>query len=124
MNDKNPFAAGGWNKTHYPKGLMDATVRGIPRPNNDTLYVLSLLDLRKDPVVIQYPAFNSRYVSLETSAFDHYCEIPLATSKGDFKKPTTFLYYSARTEGYGGEPIEGVDTIMEMSATTSSRSCA
>jgi hypothetical protein len=53
VNDKNPFAAGGWNKTHYPKGLMDATVRGIPRPNNDTLYVLSLLDLRKDPVVIQ-----------------------------------------------------------------------
>ena len=44
MNDKNPFAAGGWNKTHYPEGLMDASVRAIPRPNNDTLYVLSLLD--------------------------------------------------------------------------------
>ena len=115
VNDKNPFAAGGWNKTHYPKGLMNASVRGIPRPNNDTLYVLSLLDLRKDPAVIQYPAFSSRFVSLETSAYDHYINIPLATSKGDFKKPTTFLYYSARTEGYSGEPVEGVDTIMEMS---------
>jgi hypothetical protein len=57
---------------------MDASVRAIPRPNNDTLYVLSLLDLRKDPVVIHYPAFNSRFASLETSAFDHYVNIPLA----------------------------------------------
>jgi hypothetical protein len=36
VNDKNPFAAGGWNKTHYPTGLMDALVRAIPRPNNDS----------------------------------------------------------------------------------------
>lgn len=48
VNPKNPFAAGGWNKTYYPRGLMDASVRAIPRPNNDTLYVLSTLDLRKD----------------------------------------------------------------------------
>jgi hypothetical protein len=115
VNAKNPFASGGWNKTHYPQGLMDASVRAIPRPNNDTLYVLSLMDLRKDAVVIQYPAFNSTFVSLETSALDHYCEIPLATSKGDFKKPTSILYYSARTEGYSGQPVKGVDKIMEMS---------
>ncbi len=115
VNEKNPFAAGGWNKTHYPKGLMDASVRAIPRPNNDTLYVLSLLDLRKDAVVIHYPAFDSKFASLETAAFDHYVNIPLATSRGDFKKPTTFLYYSARTDGYKGEAVEGVDKIMEMS---------
>ena len=115
FNKKNPFASSGWNKTHYPQGLMDASVRAIPRPNNDTLYVLSMLDLRADPVVIHYPAFNSRFVSLETSAMDHYVEIPLATSKGDFKKPTTLLYYSARTEGYKGEVVQGVDKIMEMS---------
>ncbi len=115
VNDKNPFAAGGWNKTHYPQGLMDASVRAIPRPNNDTLYVMSLLDLRKDPVVIQYPVFDSKFVSLETSAFDHYCEIPLATSKGDFKEPKSILYYSARTEGYSGEPVDAVDKIMKMS---------
>jgi len=115
VNAKNPFAAGGWNKTHYPQGLMDASVRAIPRPNNDTLYVLSLLDLREDAVVIEYPAFESKFVSLETSALDHYVEIPLATSKGDFQKPTSILYYSARTKGYTGEPVEGVDTVMEMS---------
>jgi hypothetical protein len=115
VNAKNPFAAGGWNKTHYPKGLMDASVRALPRPNNDTLYVLSMLDLRKDAVVIHYPAFSSRFASLETSALDHYVNIPLATSKGDFKKPTTMLFYSAHTEGYKGEPVKGVDKIMEMS---------
>jgi hypothetical protein len=115
FNKKNPFASGGWNKTHYPAGLMDASVRAIPRPNNDTLYVLSLMDLRKDPVIIHYPAFQSKFVSLETSAMDHYVEIPLAVSKGDFKKPTSILYYSARTEGYKGEPVKGVDKIMEMS---------
>ncbi len=115
VNDKNPFAAGGWNKTHYPEGLMDASVRTIPRPNNDTLYVLSLLDLRKDAVVIEYPVFQSKFVSLETSALDHYCDIPLATSKGDFNEPTSILYYSDRTEGYSGEPVEGVGKIMEMS---------
>jgi hypothetical protein len=115
FNKKNPFSSGGWNKTHYPQGLMDASVRAIPRPNNDTLYVLSLMDLRKDPVVIHYPPFSSRFVSRETSAMDHYVNIPLATSKGDFKKPTTFLYYSAHTEGYKGEPVQGVDKIMELS---------
>lgn len=115
LNTKNPFATDGWNKTHYPRGLMDASVRAIPRPNNDTLYVLSMLDLRADPVVIQYPAFDSKFVSLETSAMDHYVGIPLATSKGDFKEPTTMLFYSARTEGYSGQQVPGVDKIMEMS---------
>jgi hypothetical protein len=115
FNKKNPFASGGWNKTHYPAGLMDASVRAIPRPNNDTLYVLSLMDLRQDPVVIHYPAFESKFVSLETSAMDHYVNMPLAVSKGDFKKPTSVLYYSAHTEGYKGEPVKGVDKIMELS---------
>ena len=29
FSKKNPFASGGWNKTHYPEGLMDASVRAI-----------------------------------------------------------------------------------------------
>ena len=50
---------------------------------------------------------SSRPVSLATSALDHYVNIPLATSKGDFKKPTSILYYSARTKDYSGEPVDG-----------------
>ena len=115
LNEKSPFYTGGWNKTFSAKALIDATARDIPRPNNDTLYIISTLDLRAEPVIIHYPAFSSRFVSLETSALDHYVNIPLATSKGDFKQPTSILYYSARTEGYSGGPVEGVDRIMELS---------
>ena len=115
LNEKNPFYTGGWNKTYKAHGLMDASVRDIPRPNNDSLYIISMLDLRVEPIIVHYPAFSSRDVSLETSALDHYVDIPLATSKGDFKKPTTILYYSTRTDGYSGQSVWGVDRIIEMS---------
>jgi hypothetical protein len=115
LDKKSAFYTGGWNKTFTAKGLIDATARDVPRPNNDTLYLMSTLDLRAEPMIVHYPAFSSRFVSLETSALDHYVNIPLATSKGDFKQPTSILYYSARTEGYSGQPVKGVDTIMEMS---------
>lgn len=115
LNEKNPFSTHGWNKTYKPTGLTDATVTAIAGPNNDTLYVISALDLRKEPVVISYPAFPSKFVSLETSAYDHYCDIPLSTTKGDFRKPAVVLFYSARTEGYSGEPVPGATKNFEMS---------
>jgi hypothetical protein len=114
LNEKNPFSTHGWNKTYKPTAAMDHTVRVIAAPNNDTLYVISALDMRKEPVVVSYPAFDSKYVSLETSAFDHYCDSPLATSAGDFKKPTTVLFFTKRTEGYSGQKVAGVDVIHEM----------
>jgi hypothetical protein len=115
MMESNPLNTGGWNKTKFPTKLADHTVRAIARPNNDTFYVLSLLDLRDDAIVITYPPFDSKYVSLETTAYDHYVDIPIATSKGDFKRPTTILYYSEHTKGYQGEPVEGVEKTMKMS---------
>jgi hypothetical protein len=115
LNEKNPFSTHGWNKTYKPTALTDHTVTAIAGPNNDTLYVISALDLRKEPVVISYPAFESKFVSLETSAYDHYCDIPLSTTKGDFRKPARLLFYSARTEGYKGVPVTGVDKVVEMS---------
>jgi len=114
MQKDNPMMTG-WNGTFAAKGLLDHNVKAIARPNNDTLYVTSILDLRSEPVIIHYPAFDSKFVCLETSAYDHYCDIPLSTTKGDFKKPVKILYYSARTKGYSGEPVEGVDKILEMS---------
>ena len=115
LDEYNPMSTGGWNKTYVPTALADHTVRAIARPNNETLYVATLLDLRSDPVVVHYPAFDSKFVSLETSAYDHYCDIPLSTTKGDFKKPVTMLYYTERTKGYSGEPVKGVDKYMKMS---------
>jgi hypothetical protein len=107
LNPKNPFYTGGWNRTYVPKALTDHTVTAIAGPNNDTFYVITALDLRKEPVVISYPAFDSKFVSLETSSFDHYCGLPLSTTKGDFKKPTAILFYTKHTENYKGEPVAG-----------------
>ena len=115
MDEYNPMSTGGWNKTYVPTALADHTVRAIARPNNDTLYVPTLLDLRAEPVVVHYPAFDSKFVSLETSAYDHYVDIPLSTTKGDFKKPVRMLYYTDRTRGYDGAPVEGIDKYMKMS---------
>ncbi|WP_455222788.1 DUF1214 domain-containing protein [Kaarinaea lacus] len=115
LNENNPMSTGGWNKSYMPKALTDHTVQAIARPNNDTLYVITMLDLRNDPVVVYYPAFDSKFVSLETSAYDHYVNIPLSTTKGDFKKPVTMLYYTDRTQGYKGEKVKGVDKYMKMS---------
>ena len=113
MMPENP-AMTGWNGTFVPTELYDHTVKSIARPNNDTLYVASVLDLRNEPVIVHYPAFDSKFVNLEVLAYDHYVNIPLSTLKGDFKKPLNILYYSARTKGYSGEPVEGVDQIIEM----------
>jgi len=106
----------GWNQSVADTALKDHTYQAIARPNNDTLYAGSVLDLRAEPVIIEYPAFDTKYAVLETSAYDHYVDIPLSTTKGDFDAPTRILFYSARTEGYSGEPVEGVDIVQEMTA--------
>jgi hypothetical protein len=101
----------GFNKPNAMTTLVDHTARAIARPNNDTLYQGAVLDLRHDPVIIEFPAIDSKYVSLETSGYDHYVEIPLASSKGDFKQPIKLLFYTDRTEGYQGQEIRRVDRI-------------
>jgi len=104
----------GWNHCVADTALKDHTYTAIARPNNDTLYAGCMLDLRAEPIIVEYPAFDSTYVSLETSAYDHFVDIPLSTTKGDFDQPTRVIYYTARTPGYSGEPIEGVDAVVEM----------
>jgi hypothetical protein len=114
-NVNNKFAENytGWNTAFADTELKDHTFREIARPNNDTLYIGCQLDLRKDPMILDMPAFDSKYVSLMACAYDHYVNIPMSTRLGDFKKPERILFYTARTEGYKGEPIEGIDRIFE-----------
>jgi len=113
MMQENPTRTG-WNGTHAATSLLDHNSKSIARPNNDTLYITTIMDLRSEPIVVFYPPFDSKFVALEISAYDHYVDIPLTTTKGDFKKPVRVLYYTKRTQGYGGEPVEGVDRIIEM----------
>src|SRR4249920_1693041 len=115
MDAQNPLSSNGWNKIHKSFELANANMHAIARPNNDTLYQVAMLDLRDEPVILDVPAFDTRYASLETSGYDGYIDIPLATRNGDYKKPTKLLFYSARTKGY--EPntkIVGIDKALEM----------
>ena len=113
VNNKFAMKQGGWNTCAVDTKLKDHTMREIARPNNDTLYISCLVDLRKDPVVLEMPAFDSKYVSLMVTGYDHYVNVPMSTRQGDFRKPTKMLLYSARTEGYKGEPVEGIDRRFE-----------
>jgi len=113
VNNKFALKQGGWNTCVADTRLKDHTMREIARPNNDTLYLGCMLDLRKDPVILEMPAFDSKYVSLMITGYDHYVNIPMSTRQGDFRKPEKMLIYSARTEGYKGGPVKGVDRIFE-----------
>jgi hypothetical protein len=104
----------GFNKPVAATALADHNMTSIARPNNDTLYQGAVLDLRLDPIVIEYPAIDSKYVVLQISGYDHYPDVPLATSKGDFKKPTKILFYTDRTSGYDGQKIDSVDKIVKV----------
>jgi len=115
LDANNPMGTGGYNKVYAATALTDHTLRVIARPNNDTLYTIGMVDVTEEPIVMRIPAFDSTYVSLMVTGYDHYVNIPISTSMGAdaFVEPTTILFYSERTPGYGGEPVEGVDRIFE-----------
>ena len=113
-NVNNKFAqALGWNTCVADTRLKDHTMREIARPNNDTFYISCMVDLRNDAAILEIPAIDSKYVSLMITGYDHYVNIPMSTRLDDFRSPERILIYSARTQGYGGEPVEGVDRLFE-----------
>jgi hypothetical protein len=89
-------------------------MQSIARPNNDTLYLAAMIDVRQEPMILEFPAFDSKYVSLMVTAYDHYVNIPMSSTRGDFGKPSRILFYSQRTQGYRGDPVPGVDRVMEL----------
>ena len=114
VNNKFALKQGGWNTVDPDTTLKDHTMRDIARPNNDTLYIGCMLDLRKDPVILDIPVFDSKYVSLMVTGYDHYVNVPLSVTKGDFQKPEKVMFYTARTIGYDGSSVKGVDRVFEM----------
>jgi len=113
VNNKFALKQGGWNTCVADTRLKDDTMREIARPNNDTLYISCLLDLRKDPVILEMPAFDSKYASLMITGYDHYVNIPMSTRQGDFRKAEKMILYSARTVGYQGGAVKGVGRRFE-----------
>jgi hypothetical protein len=115
MDAHNPLSTNGWNKIHKSTELANAKMHAIARPNNDTLYQVAMLDLRDEPVIIDVPAFDTRYASMETSAYDGYIDIPLSTKFGDYNEAAKVLFYSARTQGYAPDTkIAGVGKSIAM----------
>lgn len=119
VNNKFAFDEEGMSTKGYNKGfkntqLLDHTAQFIARPNNDVLYQIAMLDLRKDAAVFELPPMESKYVSLMATAYDHYVNVPLSTTSGDFNEATTVLFYTPHTENYKGEAVDGVDHIFEM----------
>ncbi len=109
-----PGNTGGWNKLQANTRLLDHNMKAIARPNNDTLYLNLMMDLRKDPMIIDIPAFDSKYVSLMVTGYDHYVNVPMSVTQGDFEKSETVLFYTARTENFDGGSVKGVDRSFEM----------
>jgi hypothetical protein len=50
-----------WNTCDSDTQLKDHTMQDVARPNDDSLYIICSLDLRKDPVILEMPAFDSKY---------------------------------------------------------------
>jgi hypothetical protein len=115
MDPSNPLGTGGWNIVKANPTLADHTMKVIARPNNDTLYAAAMLELREEPVILESPAFDSTYVSLMVTGYDHYVNVPMSTRQGDFSEPSRILFYSERTPDYDGEAVDGVDKVAEMS---------
>ncbi|MBC7004861.1 DUF1214 domain-containing protein [Photobacterium sp. BZF1] len=115
LDDSNPLNTGGYNQYRANTELADHTLKAIARPNNDTLYGIAMVDVSEGPVVMEFPAFDSNYVSLMVTAYDHYVNVPMSVSQGDFSQPTSILFYSERTPGYDGAPVKGVDQVFEVS---------
>ncbi len=113
VHGKFALKYGRWNTCDADTQLKDHTMREIARPNNDTLYISCLVDLRKDAAILAMPAFDSKYVSLMITGYDHYVNIPMSTRQGDFRKPEKMVIYSARTEEYKGAPLKGVSRRFE-----------
>lgn len=55
VNNKFALSQGGWNTVVADTQLKDHTIRDIARPNNDSLYIGCMLDLRIEPMILEIP---------------------------------------------------------------------
>ena len=115
VNNKFALKQGGWNICLADTQLKDHTMREIARPNNDTLYISCLIDLRAEPVILEVPVFDSKYVSLMITGYDHYVNVPMSTGLGDFNEAQTMLLFSERTNAYDGRQVPQVERVFEAS---------
>lgn len=76
LDDSSPMSLGGWNNIRANTTLVDHTLKSIARPNNDTLYLTAVVDVTQESVIMEFPSFDSKYVSLIVTAYDHHANEP------------------------------------------------
>ena len=84
-NNKFALTQGGWKTVKPDSKLKDHTMGEIARPNNDALYIDCKLNLLQYPVILEMPAFDSKYVSLMITGYDHYVNVPSGKRLDDFR---------------------------------------
>ncbi len=95
-----------WNTFGYARDLLGPETKFVS-PNNDTLYVMAMCDVRDNPVTLEVPATGSRYYVLQfvdawTNNFAYVGRRATGTDAG------RFLLVAA---GHDGEVPDGVTVI-------------
>jgi hypothetical protein len=66
--EKTPYASLG--RFWHMKALADAQYRDGGFPNNDTLYSVAWVDVRRGPVILSHPDMGDRYFAFELASLD------------------------------------------------------
>jgi hypothetical protein len=61
-----PYAA--LNHFFNVRILTDVSYRDEGSPNNDTLYSIAWIDVRKEPIILSHPQVGDRYFTFELDA--------------------------------------------------------
>ena len=56
LDDSASMYSGGWNEIVVNTTLADHTLQSIARPNNDTLYIAAMIDVRQEPMILAFPS--------------------------------------------------------------------
>jgi hypothetical protein len=65
---------GGFGKFFHLGELVPANLRGVIRPNRDTLYSGAVFDLNAGPVTISLPDAGNRYISMQVIDEDNFTQ--------------------------------------------------
>jgi len=110
LNVNNKFALSqvGWNTVKADTQLKDHTMTDIARPNNDTLYIGCMLDLRADAVILDIPAIVAAIVIAVVSALIVWLAGALGLSLGGFLGAIVHLIIAALVLIFAGNVVKGL----------------
>ncbi len=99
-------SAAPYNTFGYARDLLDPSAKFVS-PNNDTLYLMAMCDVRNGPLVLHVPATHDRYYVLQfvdawSNNFAYIGRRATGTDEGQFLLVP---------HGYTGETLEGLQVV-------------